>query len=464
MASIKERNGKFCVIYTYTDSEGNRKQKWETFSTKGEALKRKRIIEYKMQKGTLVLSDCKYLKDLLEEYVSLYGKEKWALSTYESNTALIRNYILPVIGDTRLGDINARFLEKYYQTLQKKIQAVGNPFVKNTEGRCVSTSTIRDIHKLLRSCFRQAIRWEAMDKNPAVDAIVPKHKQQERQIWTAETLMRATELCDDPDLKLAINLAFCETLRIGELAAITWDCVDISPSAIEEDRAFIMINKIFQRVSKEALKSLDNKDVILVFPSEGPLCKTVRVFKTPKTESSVRKIFLPRSVAEMLIERKKEQDELKDILGDEYHDYNLVMATVYGMPIETSGIRKRFKKFIQKNNLPPVDFHSLRHTSVTYKLKLNGGDIKAVQGDSGHSQVSMVTEVYSHILDEDRRKNAQMFEEAFYGKKNLDPQIHGSEEEKALKLPDGIDPELLMKVLSNPEMRALLEALARGVG
>lgn len=29
--------------------------------------------------------------------------------------------------------------------------------------------------------------------------------------------------------------------------------------------------------------------------------------------------------------------------------------------------------------LPDVVFHSLRHTSVTYKLKLSGGDIKAVQ-------------------------------------------------------------------------------------
>ena len=37
-----------------------------------------------------------------------------------------------------------------------------------------------------------------------------------------------------------------------------------------------------------------------------------------------------------------------------------------------------------------VVFHSLRHTSVTYKLKLNGGDVKAVQGDSGHAQVDMV--------------------------------------------------------------------------
>ena len=32
---------------------------------------------------------------------------------------------------------------------------------------------------------------------------------------------------------------------------------------------------------------------------------------------------------------------------------------------------------------PKVVFHSFRHSSITYKLKLNGGDIKAVQGDSG---------------------------------------------------------------------------------
>lgn len=34
---------------------------------------------------------------------------------------------------------------------------------------------------------------------------------------------------------------------------------------------------------------------------------------------------------------------------------------------------------------------SLRHTSVTYKLKLSGGD-----GDSGHAQADMVTEIYGH--------------------------------------------------------------------
>ena len=47
-------------------------------------------------------------------------------------------------------------------------------------------------------------------------------------------------------------------------------------------------------------------------------------------------------------------------------------------------------------------------------MKLNKGDMKAVQGDTGHSQLKMITDVYSHILDEDRRNNATRFEEAFY--------------------------------------------------
>ena len=71
---------------------------------------------------------------------------------------------------------------------------------------------------------------------------------------------------------------------------------------------------------------------------------------------------------------------------------------------------------IRKNDLPKVVFHSLRHSSTTYKLKLNNGDMKAVQGDTGHAQLKMVSDVYSHILDEDRRHNAEKMERDFYKK------------------------------------------------
>ena len=43
MASIRERNGKFNVIYSYTNEKGERKQKWETYETKAEAKRRKKV-------------------------------------------------------------------------------------------------------------------------------------------------------------------------------------------------------------------------------------------------------------------------------------------------------------------------------------------------------------------------------------------------------------------------------------
>lgn len=195
-------------------------------------------------------------------------------------------------------------------------------------------------------------------------------------------------------MKLALNLAFSCSMRMGEMLGLTWDCVDISDEAIEEGRAFIYIDKEVQRVDKAAIQELHGKDVILVFPEESRKNKTVRVLKLPKTESSIRKVFLPKSVAEMLVEWKKGQDKIKETLGEEYMDYNLVMATPFGLPVGTSSIRKALNDLIKEHNLPPVVFHSLRHTSVTYKLKLNGGDIKAVQGDSGQYGYGCVFSYY----------------------------------------------------------------------
>ena len=120
MASIRERNGKFNVIYSYTDADGKRKQKWETYATKAEAKKRKKEIEYKEEMGSMIIPQCKTMKDLLAEYVALYGKDNWALSTYDGNVSLINNYILLIIGDEKLSEINTRFIEKYYQRFNRR--------------------------------------------------------------------------------------------------------------------------------------------------------------------------------------------------------------------------------------------------------------------------------------------------------------------------------------------------------
>ena len=139
---------------------------------------------------------------------------------------VINNYILPIIGNVKLEDINTRFIEQYYKKLLITPSVINSATGKKKH-EYVSPSTIKDIHKILRSCFKQAMKWELIEKNPCTLASVPKHKTQHREIWNAETIFYAIDVCEDERLKLAINLAFSCTLRMRELLGLTCDCVDI---------------------------------------------------------------------------------------------------------------------------------------------------------------------------------------------------------------------------------------------
>lgn len=109
--------------------------------------------------------------------------------------------------------------------------------------------------------------------------------------------------------------------------------------------------------------------------------------------------------------------------------------------------------------LPNVVFHSLRHSSTTYKLKLNHGDIKATQGDTGHSQADMVTKVYAHILDEDRKVNAQKFESAFYANPDLRSVKAPDEPQTALDVQS-----IIVQLQQSPELLGALTSLISNQG
>ena len=466
MATIICKNNKFNVVYSYYDEAGKRHQKWEAFPTMPEAKQRKSEIEYKQQLGSFTIPTCNTLNELLKEYVSLYGKTKWAINGYSSNTGLIRHYIAPKLGELRLKEITPRVLEMFYQGLLKTpaVPLMTDKKYRQT-GKFVQPPTIRKIHNLLHSAFNQAEKWELIEKNPAKFATLPKYEMKERDIWDSQTLFHAIDCCEDERLKLCLNLAFSCSLRIGELLGLTWDCVDISEESIATGKAHIVVNKQLQRVNKRSMEATDNKDVLTTFPEIGLQNNTVLILKKPKTRASIRKIFLPKTVAENLTKWKMEQDLLIEQLGAEYHDYNLVIAGSRGQPVESNIIRKSMRQLIEANELPQVCFHSLRHSSITYKLKLNGGDIKAVQGDSGHAQATMVTDQYSHILDESRRNNVQLFEQAFYGGKGV--KIVPEAQDKAVEeqvQQAGLNSEVLLKIFSNPDMVAMLKMLAKTLG
>ena len=183
------------------------------------------------------------------------------------------------------------------------------------------------------------------------------------------------------------------------------------------------------------------------------------ILKKPKTESSIRKVWLPKTVAYILREWQSSQEELKNFLGSEYQDFNLVVALDNGRPCEDRIMLKEFEKLRESAGLPKVVFHSLRHSSTTYKLKLNNGDLKATQGDTGHAQIDMITNVYAHILDEDRKIGAQKFETAFYAKPDLRT-VHPPQEEKA---PASDLDALLEQLRKSPELASTLASLLGAV-
>ena len=390
MASIIKRKKNYSVIYNYMDENGETKQKWETWGTHKEALKRKAEIENQQHTGTFLPPSNQKISDFLYDFVSLYGEKKWGVSMYDSQNSLINNYINPIIGNMEVQAVTPRVVDGYIQTLQKTASV--STKTRKATTTYVSNQTIEKIIKLLRCAFKQA---------------------------DAEMLRTALDKCTDSKLYVAMNLSFACSLRMGEILGLTWDNVHISEDEIAADNAYVYIDKELTRASKRAIETLGEKDIYHIFTPLLPNTSTRIILKKPKTDSSIRKVWLPKTLAYILCEWKKAQDEIRNFLGDEYQDYNLVISLPNGRPCEDRVILKEFAKLREDAGLPKVVFHSLRHSSTTYKLKLNHGDLKATQGDTGHAEIDMITSVYAHILDEDRKVNAQKFETAFYSNPDL---------------------------------------------
>lgn len=425
MATIRKRDNKFIVIYRDENLKTKTQQKWETFDSYESAYKRKVEVEHEMlhRQEQLALIDPKDItvRELLKDYVEIYGRSKWAMSTYSSTCALITNYINPLIGDKKLCQITSKFVDQFFRDLQKMEYVVNGQHKKNV-GRKIGPPMLFQIQKVLRSAFNRALRWEYIPKNPFEKAVLPEYITEEKAIWKADEIAKALALCEDIRLLLAINLSFACSMRAGEIIGLQWDHVNVSEQTILDGDSWLYIDREVTRVDVHALKALDQKDVIFVFPHVLPGNKTRLALKTPKTRSSVRKVWIPKTVAELILKWKDEQERIKLEMDEFYMEYGLVLTQNNGRPLQNYDVL--FNKFKKEHNLPDVVFHSLRHSSTTYKLKLNNGDIKATQGDTGHSQAEMVTRVYAHILDEDRKVNAEKFEAAFYSQKKDEPDVN----------------------------------------
>lgn len=403
----------------------------ESFDSEEEAYLRIAQINLEKKRGTLMppayLIDPEKNHDLyretitvaqlMSEYVSLYGLAHWSEGTLSCNQHRINDYIIPYIGDVPIKTLTTHKLEQFYRKLHTE------PAVKlkgrEHEVRTISYSVIEKVHALIRSALNQAIRWDYLrGGNPAMAVELPRQKTRPRDVWSAQEARYALEVCADPVLRLCMYLALGCSMRIGEILGLTWDCVHIEDDLIRAGKAYLRVEKELRRSSKQCIQDLSKEgrdDIFFTFPAcKAAKSTTVLVLKTPKTESSVRTIYIPNSVAVILKAAKERQQSIQADLDSEYQDFNIVVAQNNGRPFEERIIAQKMRDMIAEHNLRPVVFHSLRHSSTSLKLRISGGDIKAVQGDTGHAQANMVTDVYSHIMNDDRVKLAQDVDSQFF--------------------------------------------------
>lgn len=291
MASIIKRKKNYSVVYSYIDENGEKKQKWETRSSYQDALKRKAEIESKKTAGTFLPPSDQTIKEFMLDFVSLYGEKRWGVSMYDSQTALIANYINPIIGDLKVQDITPRVADKYIQTLQKTPPVVTKTHRPKSE--YMSNQNIEKIIKLLRCAFKQAVRWEIVPKNPFDNVVLPKTEYKKRDIWTAEIIRKALDSCTESKLYIAMNLAFACSMRIGEILGLTWSNVHIEDEDIATDNAYVYIDKELVRASKRAIEMIGKLGHLPHLPA--PVCQHQYHGhpEEPKT-TPLRKVCCPR--------------------------------------------------------------------------------------------------------------------------------------------------------------------------
>jgi integrase len=77
---------------------------------------------------------------------------------------------------------------------------------------------------------------------------------------------------------------------------------------------------------------------------------------------------------------------------------------------------KAFRVFREKNNLPPLTFHQLRHTNASL-LIAQDVDIATVGKRLGHSTPATTMKIYAHALRRPDREASEKLENMFNKKK-----------------------------------------------
>ncbi|MEH6948891.1 tyrosine-type recombinase/integrase [Bacillus sp. JJ634] len=101
--------------------------------------------------------------------------------------------------------------------------------------------------------------------------------------------------------------------------------------------------------------------------------------------------------------------------GQNFNDYDLVVCTRYGNPLDSATLSKRLKAQAIKLGLPAIRFHDLRHTYVTMLIKQNV-NVKVILERVGHTSIQITLDKYSRVLPSMQKHVANELDNMFRAK------------------------------------------------
>ena len=417
MAYITKRGSSYGVRYTYQDEHGKSCDKWESFPTKEEAVKRQKQIEHELATGNFLIPSTVTVAEFLMDWLPKQcSKHKWAPKTYQSNLALIQNLIIPYIGEMQMQKLRPYHIEALYDTLSKTPcgQYVGGKrrdLSPKQQKRTLSGTTLHEVHQLLHNSFLLAVEWGILIKSP-VPVEAPKKTTQERTIWDERTMLAALQTIENPALHLAVHMSMILSLREGEILGLQPSDLDFDAA---DGRGTISVNKALQRADKVALSKIDPTQIYHTFPDRREGSKSSLILKRTKTKKSNRILYMTKPLKEELLAwlEKMKQDEQS--APEKYSNCGQLFRLPDGLPIAPDVLTKWYRMWRAEHpEFEKIVFHGLRHSSATYQLLQSGGDFKSVQGNTGHATATVLMDTYAHTQDKPRLELTEKIEADFY--------------------------------------------------
>ncbi len=382
MATITKRGRSYRIIvsmgYDVYGNQVTRSKTWRPPDTmteaqaKKEATKQAMLFENECSQGMQDAS-IKFQK-FAEQWIEEYAKLNHRSSTLQRDMQ-IASRVFPALGYMHLDKISSRDIQRFINSLAQ------NGVNKNTGG-ALSRKTITHHLSFISSVFEYAIKMDMLTSNPCKRVTIPKYDANgnisstaEKKIYTKDQTRQFIEMLDKADMKYKVffTLAIYTGCRRGELMGLEWKDIDL-------DTGLISISRTSNYT-----------------PSKGIYTDTT------KTKNSLRSIYVPQNIIELLKQYQKEQTDYKQQLGDLWKEHDRLFTKWDGDPMSLNAPYTWLRKQCRKINFPFYGIHTFRHLNAS--LQINAGvDPTTVAASLGHSTPQTTLSIYSHFFNEAKIK------------------------------------------------------------